>query len=83
MKLFGFFRRRTQTSAARLIRIEASRITPNVHGEMREQLRVLSGKAQQKRQLRNLHIVIPAAALPQSGALRETSDEGDSMRLAA
>jgi hypothetical protein len=46
-------------------------------------LRVLSGKAQQKRQLRNLHIVIPAAALPQSGALRETSDEGDSMRLAA
>jgi hypothetical protein len=48
MKLFGFFRRRTQTSAARLIRIEASRITPNVHGEMREQLRVLSGKAQHR-----------------------------------
>lgn len=82
MKLFGFFRRRASAGPARLIRIETSGITPEMRNEMRERLRELSGKAEQKRSLRNRHLSVATGALAGRLVVREVADEGD-RRLAA
>ncbi len=83
MKLFGFFRRQASAGSARLIRIETAGITPEMRNEMRERLRELSGKAEQKRQLRNRHLAVTTDMLAGRMVVREVADEGDSRRLAA
>ncbi|MBX7218977.1 MAG: hypothetical protein K1Y36_03455 [Blastocatellia bacterium] len=83
MKLFAFLRGRG-SSDARLIRVEAGELNGHlstaVRCEMRERLRELVGKAEQKRQLRNLHGFPPLVMQGMTNG-REHSDEGDSRCL--
>lgn len=85
MKLFAFFHGRG-AEGARLMRVDArtdgpGQMTNQARTELRERLRELVGKAEQKRQLRNLQTV---ATIRELVSARETStDEGDSRWMAA
>ena len=85
MKLFAFFRGQGIHNA-RLVRVETinslAELSPLARTEMRERLRDLVTKAEQKRRLRNLQ-PLSAALVSSITAGREQSDEGDSRCLAA
>ncbi len=87
MKLFAFFHGRG-AEGARLMRVDArtegpGHLTTQARSELRERLRELVGKAEQKRQLRNLQAVSPTILRELVSARETSTDEGDSRWMAA